>query len=156
MQINKCVKRTFSVLGKQGSTKDGPSFIEKLWINADSHFPGIADIAKKDEEGNLSGVWGLMSDFSHLYKPWEDNFSKGLYLAGVEIENSLVPIEGWMKWTVPSFEYIYVKVESDNTFNEVIQYLKDNNIDLVGAVHDYRDPKSNINYMYFPIRKIEE
>ena len=57
MQINKCVKRTFSVLGKQGSTKDGEFFIEKLWISADSYFPEIGDIAKKDEEVNLSGVW---------------------------------------------------------------------------------------------------
>ncbi|MGD1823011.1 MAG: AraC family transcriptional regulator [Pleomorphochaeta sp.] len=156
MKIEKCIKKTFSVMGKQGSTNDGDSFIEKLWIRANTNFPEVADIAKKDEKGNLIGVWGLMSDFSHSFKPWEENFSKGLYLAGVEIDNNQPPIENWVKWSVPSFEYLCVEVENENTFNDVINYMKENQIELVGAVHDFRDSINNKNYMYFPIRKIEE
>lgn len=30
MEINKCVKETFSVIGKEGSTKEGDGFIQSL------------------------------------------------------------------------------------------------------------------------------
>ena len=42
---------------------------------------------KKDENGDLAGIWGAMSDFSLSFRPWEEGFSKGLYLAGVECED---------------------------------------------------------------------
>lgn len=32
----------------------------------------------------MIGIWGAMSDCSHSFLPWEDGFSKGVYLAGVE------------------------------------------------------------------------
>ena len=41
-------------------------------------------LAKKDENGNICGIWGVMSDFSHSFDPWED-FRKGLYLAGADL-----------------------------------------------------------------------
>lgn len=31
MKINKCVKESFTVIGKEGSTNDGDGFIQKLW-----------------------------------------------------------------------------------------------------------------------------
>jgi hypothetical protein len=40
---------------------------------------------KKDGNGNLIGIWELMSDFPRKFGPWEDNFTKGLYLPGVEV-----------------------------------------------------------------------
>jgi len=95
-----------------------------------------------------------MSDFSRSFKPWEDNFSKGLYLAGVEVTDDAQPPHGWVKWTIPSYEYIYVKVENTNTFRDVIKYLKENNITLAGAVHDFFCPKDKQNYIFFPIRRL--
>ena len=53
-------------------------------------------MAKKDENGNISGIWGAMSDFSHSFQPWED-FNKGLYLAGVECNDAAEAPEGWTK-----------------------------------------------------------
>ena len=85
MEINKCIKESFSVIGKEGSTNDGEGFIEKLWQKANGNFQEVAALAKRDEQGNIIGIWGAMSDLSHQFKPWEDNFSKGLYLAGVEV-----------------------------------------------------------------------
>lgn len=109
-------------------------------------------MAKKDEKGSICGIWGAMSDLSRSFNPWED-FSRGLYLAGVECENDARAPEGWTKWTIPSYEYIYVEHEDENTFSDVIQYLKDNNMSLVGAVHDFTCPQTGKNYMFFPIRK---
>ena len=154
MKIEKCIKNTFVVIGKEGSTLDGQGFIQKLWSDANSHFKEVQSLAKIDEKGNLVGIWGAMSDFSHSYKPWEDNFSKGLYLAGVECVDDAEAPEGWTKWTIPSFEYIYVEIENENTFAEVLSYMDENNIPLVGAVHDFTCPVSGKNYMFFPIRNI--
>ena len=37
MKIEKCIKSSFAVIGKEGSTADGNGFIQKLWENANSH-----------------------------------------------------------------------------------------------------------------------
>ena len=84
MKLKKCIKDAFAVIGKEGSTLEGQGFIQSLWADANAHFAQVQPLAKKDKDGNLVGIWGVMSDFSRSYQPWEENFSKGLYLAGVE------------------------------------------------------------------------
>ena len=79
MEINRCTKASFVVIGKEGVTTDGEGFIQKLWSDANGHFNEVADLAKKDEEGNLLGIWEAMSDMSRSFLPWEDGFTKGLY-----------------------------------------------------------------------------
>ena len=154
MNINKCVKESFVVIGKEGSTNEGEGFIQKLWEDANGHFGEVERLAKKDEQGNLLGIWGAMSDLSHSFLPWEDNFSKGLYLAGVECVDTAQAPAGWTKWVIPGYEYIYVENEGDNVFVKVIQYLQENDIELVGAVHDFTCPETGKGYMFFPIKKI--
>lgn len=153
MKIEKCVKKSFAVIGKEGSTSDGEGFIKRLWDNANSHFEEIRHLAKVDENGNLVGIWGAMSDFSRSFNPWE-NFSKGLYLAGVECNDDADAPYGWTKWIIPGYEYIYVECENGDTFSQTIEYLKDNSIALAGAVHDFTCPQTGKNYMFFPIRKL--
>lgn len=82
MKLTKCSKESFVVIGKEGSTNDGEGFIQKLWENANSHFHEVEHLAKRNETGGIAGIWGAMSDFSHSFLPWEDGFSKGVYLAG--------------------------------------------------------------------------
>lgn len=154
MEINRCVKESFVVIGKEGSTGDGEGFIARLWEDANSHFPEVAHLAKKDEEGNLAGVWGAMSDLSRSFLPWEDGFTKGLYLAGVEcVEGAQAP-DGWTKWVIPGYEYIYVENEGGGTFPKVIEYLRENGIPLAGAVHDFTCPQTGKGYLFFPIRRL--
>ncbi|MBU9720170.1 MULTISPECIES: GyrI-like domain-containing protein [Bacillaceae] len=154
MEIKKCIKESFSVIGKEGSTNDGESFIQKLWDDANANFAEVVPLAKKDENGNLIGIWGAMSDFSRSFNPWDNHFKEGLYLAGIEAVDNSQPPPGWVKWTIPSYEYIYVENESQNTFSEVSEYLKENNIKLAGAVHDYICPGNGQGYIFFPIRRI--
>ncbi len=154
MKIEKCTKEAFVVIGKEGSTLDENDFIQKLWADANSHFNEVQHLAKKDESGNIVGIWGAMSDFSHSFKPWEDNFSKGLYLAGVECDDNAEAPEGWTKWVIPGYEYIYVECKAGNTFSQVIAYMNENDIPLVGAVHDFTCPQTGKNYMFFPIKNI--
>ena len=136
-EIKKCIKSSFSVIGKEGSTNDGNGFVNKLWENANNRFNEIEGLAKKDENGNILGIWGLMSDFSRSFKPWEDNFTKGLYLAGVEVIDDAEAPDTWIKWTVPAFEYLYIKVDKGykEAFSYVLNYMDNNNIKLAGAVY---------------------
>lgn len=152
MNIERCVKSSFVVIGKEGSTSDGPDFIQRLWDDANSHFGEVQHLAKKGESGAISGIWGAMTDFSRTFQPWE-NFSKGFYLAGVECIDGAEAPDGWTKWVIPSYEYIYVESD-DAVFPEVIKYLEDHSTPLVGAVHDFTCPKTGKQYMYFPIRKL--
>ena len=154
MNIERRIKTSFSVIGKEGTTLDGQGFIQKLWKDANFHFGEIQSLAKYDENGNLIGIWGAMSDFTRSFNPWEENFSQGLYLAGVECADDAEAPEGWTKWTIPGYEYLCVGVESGSTFSDMLEYLKSNRITLAGAVHDFTCPSNGKNYMFFPIRKI--
>lgn len=153
MEISKCIKDSFVIIGKEGTTDDGSGFIQRLWDSANSHFDEVEHLAKKDDKGNLLGIWGAMSDFSHAYKPWE-NFSQGLYLAGVECSSDSEAPNGWTKWVIPGYEYIYVENINVDTFRDVITYLEENNISLAGAVNDLSCPETGRNYLYFPIRRL--
>ena len=147
------IKKKFVVIGKEGSTLDGEGFIQKLWNDANSHFNEIAHLAKKDVNGKLVGIWGAMSDISRSFKPWEDDFSKGLYLAGVECFDDAKAPDGWTKWTIPGHEYIVVE-NHEGVFEETIRKINEKGIALVGAVHDYTDPATGKDYLYFPIREL--
>lgn len=155
MEIKRLIKKTFSVIGKEGSTDDGEGFIQRLWNEANSHFAEIEHLAKRDEAGNIVGIWGAMSDFSHSFQPWEENYSRGVYLAGVEVNDGAKAPEGWTKWTIPGYEYLYVKCTEENVFPKVLAYIQENGMELVGAVHDFNCPTENgQGYMFFPIRKL--
>lgn len=144
-------KDAFCVIGKAGSTNDGADFVQRLWENANSHFSEVEHLAKRDEQGNLVGVWGIMTNFAFDFLPWEDDFSKGLYLAGVEVETDAVPPAGWKKWIVPGFEYWKIKVEGPDTFQRTIAQMQQQNQPLVAAVQDFTDPATGENYMLFPV-----
>ncbi len=154
MKISRCLKESFVVIGKLGSTKDGPAFIQNLWADANRHFAEVSHLARRDTNGNIAGIWGAMSDFSLSFAPWENNFSQGLYLAGVECENDAQAPANWVKWIIPGYEYVCAETESSNTFSEMIHYLKENGLPLAGAVHDFTCPQTGKNSMYFPIRKL--
>ena len=154
MNVNRCVKDSFVVIGKEGSTEDGAGFVQRLWADANAHFDEVAPLAKRDASGGLVGIWGTMTDFSRSFRPWEDGFSKGLYLAGVECASDAEAPAGWVKWIIPGFEYLYVECDCDTIFPDMLQYLQEENLPLAGAVHDFTCPATGKNYMYFPIRKL--
>jgi hypothetical protein len=154
MKTDTIVKKSFTVIGKEGSSLDGPGFVQNLWADANSHFAEVAHLAKKDEHGNLMGIWGAMTDFSRQFLPWEEGFSRGLYLAGVECNDNAAAPEGWVKWVIPGFEYLRAECDQDGLFPKMIAYLQENHIPLAGAVHDFTDPATGKNYMYFPVRRL--
>lgn len=155
MKVEKCTKSSFTVIGKEGSTKDGEDFIERLWEDANTHFGEISHLVKTDDEGVPVGVWGAMTDFSRSFQPWENEFSEGLYLAGAECVDGAEAPEGWVKWVIPAFEYLFTESDDDGeVFDEMLDYLRGNGYELAGAVQDFTCPRTGLSYMYFPIKAL--
>ena len=153
LKLEKVVKGSFTVIGKEGSSADGDGFIRKLWEDANSHFEEIAPLAKRDENGNLAGIWGAMSDLTRSFLPWEE-FKTGLYLAGAECWEDAEAPEAWVKWVVPGYEYLRVENKGGETFADAVKLLKERKIALVGAVHEFTCPLTGKDYLYFPVRRL--
>ena len=150
-------KDAFCVIGKAGSTNDGPDFVRRLWQDANVHYAQVENLAKKDKAGNPVGFWGAMSDMSRSFRPWQENFSRGLYLAGVECPDDAQPPEGWVKWSIPGYEYLYAGCGGDggeNIFKKVLGYMEEQGLTLAGAIHDFTCPRTGKSYLFFPIRRL--
>ena len=152
--MERIIKPSFSVIGIEGSTTDGPDFIPALWKSANSRFGEVAALAKTTPDGSLCGIWGAMSDMSRSFQPWENNFTCGLYLAGVEVRDDAQPPEGWTRWDIPGFEYIRVENNTPDVFPRTLQAIAEEGLTLIGAVHDFTNPATGTGYMLFPIRQL--
>lgn len=153
MEMKMCRKAAFSVIGKLGSTADGEGFIQRLWEEANAHFPEVEPLAKRDGTGAFCGFWGLMSDVGMNFLPWEDGFTRGLYLAGVEVLDDAQPPEGWVKWTSPAYEYRVVEA-GQAAFEEALKALEQDGLALAGAVYDFTEPGTGTGRQYFPVRRL--
>lgn len=152
--MERIIKPAFAVIGMEGSTEDGPGFIQALWEKANSRFGEVTHLAKTNPDGSLCGVWGAMSDMSRSFRPWEEDFTHGLYLAGVEVVDNAQPPEGWVRWDIPGYEYIRVENNTPDIFPRTLQSLAEQGLSLAGAVHDFTDPSTGKAYMLFPIRAL--
>lgn len=154
-------KRQFSVIGKlgKGMAAEGTKWIPSLWQEANRNFSEISNLAKLDDEGNLVGIWGAMSDVDEKFERWKE---EGKYLAGCEVIDDALAPTGWTKWVIPSFKYAVAKCTQSSyqdTFQHMItDYLPRHHYRIVGAVHEFFNPKDQNNgdlYLYFPIEKIK-
>ena len=142
----------FTAVGIEGSTKEGDGFIAKLWSAANSRFSEISDGVLLNADGQPDGIWGLMSDFSRSFLPWENGFKEGLYLAGAPCRPDYIPPEGFSKWTVPAYEYVYIPAESEKSFSLGLELLKNSRHSLAGAAFERYVGKNC--YLYYPIKRL--
>ena len=157
MNMEYVYKEKFSVLGKlgQGAAESPWSWIKPLWDEANGHFSEIEPLAVK-ENGKVS-IWGIMSDFSENFLRWDENGGK--YLACCEVNSETAAPDGWIKWNVPSQTYIVAGCNQEeylSVFNNIInEYIPNNNLKLVGAVHEHYPEPGNPDLveLYFPIAK---
>ena len=156
MIINKCHKAAFSVIGKMGSTDDGPKFVAGLWMQANAEMNAIIRLAKRDKKGIPVGCWGLRSDFGKQLAEWEDG--RGLYLAGVEVPNSAAAPAGFEKWDVPASNYVSVKVdgEIEDAVREVKEYTEKAGLDIAGAYFEYMNIVEPGLILFFPVKDKEK
>lgn len=152
-RIERLSKPAFTVIGREGSTEEGPGFIQRLWQEVRDHFTELVLLMKQDPDGTPAGFWGAMTDFSRSFRPWE-NYERGLYLAGAECADDAEAPEGWTKWTVPAFEYLRVENTGPEAFGDMILWLTQKHMDLAGAVQEFECIRTNKKYLYFPVRRL--
>lgn len=70
MEFEKYTKKSFVLLGMEGSVHGDPIIILKLWKYANLRHERIEQYIIRNEEGKIDGVWGAKSDFSYSFKPW--------------------------------------------------------------------------------------
>ena len=159
MEIAACELPAFSVIGMEGEAKPGHNPAPALWEEANARFGEVEALALRDENGFPVGVWGAMSDLSRSFLPWGDGFSRGLYLAGVQVSDDARPPEGWTKWTLPSFACLRVKSEGDYAaaFRAGLDELGRRGLSLAGAVQECQRPSEDGQlYLFFPFKRLRE
>ena len=144
-----------AIIGKEGLCTKEKNVVQDLWQQANSNFNDIADLGMKNADGSYAGFWGAMSDETMSFMPWTDNYSKGLYLAGIEAyEDTPVPA-GWVKWVMPARKYLITEVSLgsyEETFRNVINHLiPELGMKLAGAACDFTDPATGKNKLFFPV-----
>lgn len=147
-----------TVIGKEGLCTPEKNMVQQLWQEANSHFNEVAALGMKNSDGTYVGFWGVMSDESKSFRPWTHQFTRGLYLAGVETYADAIAPEGWAKWVMPARKYIVVDVEPnryDKIFNEVIsRTISEKGMKLAGAVCDYTEPATGKSKLFFPVESL--
>ena len=144
-----------AIIGKEGLCTKEKNIVQDLWRQANSNFSDIADLGMKNADGSFVGLWGAMSDETLSFLPWTDDFSRGLYLAGIEVyEDTPVP-DGWVKWVIPARKYLMTDVTQEiygkmfkEVINSVIPVL---GMKLAGAVCDFTEPLTGHNKLFFPV-----
>jgi len=158
MAVTYVEKPSFAVIGKlgQGEAKESAAWLPPLWQAANGSFGEISDLAKRDDAGNLVGIWGAMSDIAETFAGWQE---RGKYLAGCEVQDAAAAPENWTKWVIPGYKYA-VALCTQATYGDVFfstkAYLAEAGLPLVGAVHEFYDPKDQNGeiYLYFPIERL--
>ena len=146
-----------AIIGKEGLCTKEKNVVQDLWQQANSNFSDIAVLGMKNADGSYVGFWGAMSDETMSFLPWTDDFSRGLYLAGVEVyEDTPVPF-GWVKWVMPARKYLVTEVQPENygkIFETVIKSLIPGlGLRLAGAVCDFTEPATGQNKLFFPVEQ---
>ena len=144
-----------AIIGKEGLCTKEKNVVQDLWQQANSNFSDIADYVMINTDGSYVGFWGAMSDETKSFMPWTDGFSRGLYLAGVEVyEDTPVP-DGWVKGVMPARKYLVTEVTLESygeTFETVINCLiPELGMKLAGAVCDFTEPATGQNKLFFPV-----
>jgi predicted transcriptional regulator YdeE len=146
-----------AVIGKAGLCTEGNNISVQLWQQASGSFHEVAGLGLKKEDGSYAGFWGAMSDESMNFLPWEEDYTRGLYLAGTEVSLDAEAPAGWTKWILPARKYLVIDVCPD-TYSAVFrgalqQVIPEMNLRLCGAVCDYTEPSTGQSSLYFPVEE---
>ena len=129
-----------AIIGKEGFCTEESNIVQELWKQANENFDEILELGMKEENGSFVGFWGAMSDETMSFMPWTNNFTKGYYLAGIEVDKDAEAPEGWKKWIMPARKSLVVEVMFEHymeTFNDVLEnQIPLRNMKLSGSACD--------------------
>ena len=147
-----------AIIGKEGFCTEEENIVQYLWKQANENFGEVAELGMKEKDGSFVGFWGAMSDETMSFMPWTNGFSRGYYLAGVEVYKETEAPKGWKKWILPARQYLVMEVEAerymeifkDGLMNQIPSRKKK----LRGAVCDFTEPSTGKNFLFFPIEDL--
>ena len=144
-----------AIIGKEGLCTKEKNAVQDLWQQANSNFSEIAELGMKNADGSYVGYWGAMSDEKRSFLPWTEDFSRGLYLAGLEVHEDTPVPAGWVKWVMPARKYLVTEVTPDS-YGEIFRSVMNSLIPelgmkLAGAVCDFTEPATGQNKLFFPV-----
>ena len=147
-----------AVIGKAGFCTKEHSIVQEVWQEANAHFSEVAELGMKEKDGSYVGFWGAMSDETMSFQPWKENFSRGWYLAGIEVNQEAEAPRGWVKWIMPARKYLVKEVQMEHymkTFTETLKHtIPEKGLKLCGAVCDFTEPSTGKNKLFFPVEAI--
>ena len=129
-------------------------WIQRLWKDFNEHSVEISQLALRDEQGNLAGFWGAMTNFDRTFQPWGNHLTEGYYLAGVQVPIETEAPEGWTKWIIPAFDYLYVPVggRSSEVLRMGLDEIKKQGPTLAGAIQNFTVRRKNSEmFLFFPV-----
>ena len=144
-----------AIIGKEGLCTKEKNAVQDLWQQANFNFREIAELGMKNADGSYVGFWGAMSDEKRSFLPWTEDFSRGLYLAGLEVHEDTPVPAGWVKWVMPARKYLVTEVTPDS-YGEIFRSVMNSLIPelgmkLAGAVCDFSEPATGQNKLFFPV-----
>ncbi len=144
-----------AIIGKEGLCTKEKNAVQDLWQQANSNFSEIAELGMKNADGSYVGFWGAMSDEKRSFLPWTEDFSRGLYLAGLEVHEDTPVPAGWVKWVMPARKYLVTEVTPDS-YGEIFRSVMNSlvpelGMKLAGAVCDFTEPATGQNKLFFPV-----
>ena len=157
IEIKECRFESFSVIGLVGDNSAGPRYVDELWRAMNVQGKAVMHLAKKDDDGQIMGAWGLMNDETLSFLPPGKKTEKTVYLAGIEVDNAAKAPKGFTKWTVPASDYLYAQVGRNklDVINAVLQYAGENGWEISGCPFDFMPPDSRGEmFMFFPVKKL--
>jgi predicted transcriptional regulator YdeE len=140
MELRVEERRAFTVIGRQGQgpTRFSQTWIRPLWRDLDRELDAVVHLARRGVNGEVLGMWGLMSDQTRYLAPWGD---EGRYLAGIEANPGTSPPKGWALWSVPEQVYLVaacLRGEYQETYERVMRDLyRNEKYRLAGAAFEY-------------------
>ena len=156
-EIRECTFEPFAVIGLVGTSDEGPGYVDALWQRMNRYGKSIMHLAKKDDDGEIMGAWGLMNDDSLSFLPPDERKSKKVvYLAGIETDVDAKPPKGYTKWLVPAFDYVYAPVSGGKdkaaVIREVMAYLDTHDLTFAACPFDFMPPGGGDMYLFFPVK----
>ena len=146
-----------AVIGKAGLCTKEHNIAAELWQQASCSFHEVAGLGLKKADGSYAGFWGAMSDESMRFLPWEEDYTRGMYLAGTEVPLDAEAPDGWTKWILPARKYLVIDVCPDTysaVFRDTLQQvIPGMGLCLCGAVCDYTEPSTGQSRLYFPVEE---
>lgn len=152
IEVQECTFEPFCVIGLVTETGNGSN---GLWTKMNQMGKQLMPLAKRDDDGDIMGAWGLTTEDDLSFRLSEKEEPRLLYMAGLEVKDTARAPKGFTKWVVPGSDYIYGVIENSRkeTLNALLQYAEAKDIEITGYPQEFMPPNSNgTMYLFLPVK----